>query len=67
MKSFRIFFFVFVFFAFLVYLEIGVEVTDYRITDDCVGYWDNDLNLYKEKVMPQNWMLEDLIKSLKYG
>lgn len=28
--------------------------------DDCIGYWDKNLNFIKEKFNPQDWMIESL-------
>lgn len=31
--------------------------------DLCEGYWDSDLNWYDEKVIPQYWILDNIIRS----
>ncbi|WP_224483115.1 hypothetical protein [Robertkochia aurantiaca] len=31
---------------------------------DCPGYWDEQLNWHETKVIPEEWMVEDLIKNL---
>ncbi len=31
---------------------------------DCPGYWDHNLNWHQGNFLPQNWMIEELIKQL---
>lgn len=33
--------------------------------NDCQGYWDNDLNWNEGKFIPQEWMVDDIINSIK--
>lgn len=33
--------------------------------DDCVGYWDSDLNWFEGSFVPQHWMIEDMIKEIE--
>lgn len=33
--------------------------------DKCEGYWDSDLVFHKEKIMPQFWMVQNMIKNFK--
>jgi glutathione synthase/RimK-type ligase-like ATP-grasp enzyme len=35
-----------------------------QVYDPCPGYWDRGLNWYEGKFIPQNWMVENLIKSI---
>ena len=57
-------------------LDILGDKDNYKITemsycftidccDDCAGYWDKDLNWHEDKVNPQQYIIEDFIKSLK--
>jgi len=32
--------------------------------DECEGYWTEDLQFYKESFIPQNWMIEDILKEV---
>ena len=43
-------------------ISYGYAISAY---DYCEGFWDENLNWYDEKVTPQHWIIEDLIKSLK--
>ena len=43
-------------------ISYGYAISAY---DYCEGFWDENLNWYDEKVTPQYWMIEDLIKTLK--
>ncbi|MBW7869116.1 MAG: hypothetical protein H3C31_12405 [Brumimicrobium sp.] len=45
----------------IVELSYGFAVEAY---DACQGYWDLDLNWYEEKFNPQEWMVEEIVKSL---
>ena len=33
--------------------------------DDCVGYWDKDMNWFEGAFNPYGWMVEDLVGSIK--
>ncbi|NLO00745.1 MAG: hypothetical protein GX126_00300 [Bacteroidales bacterium] len=57
-------------------LDILGDKDNYKITemsycftidccDDCAGYWDKDLIWHEEEVNPQQYIIEDFIKSLK--
>lgn len=45
----------------IVEISYGFSVAAY---DQCEGYWDENLQFYKEKFNPQYWMIEDLIQSI---
>lgn len=34
-----------------------------EVYDDCVGYWDKDMNWYPGKFDPYGWMVEDILKA----
>lgn len=40
-------------------ISYGFWVKGYR---DCKGYWDTNLKFHKEKIFPEDWILECLIK-----
>lgn len=42
-------------------ISYGYAISAY---DYCEGFWDENLNWYDEKVTPQYWIIEDLIKTL---
>ncbi len=46
----------------IVEISFGFAVEAY---DSCPGYWDENLNWHEGKFVPQNWMVEDLILSIK--
>ena len=46
----------------IVELSFGFSVDAY---DSCPGYWDADLNWYQGHFVPQNWMIEDVLKNHK--
>jgi glutathione synthase/RimK-type ligase-like ATP-grasp enzyme len=46
----------------IIEISYGYAISAYDI---CEGFWDENLNWYDEKVTPQHWIIEDLIKSLK--
>ncbi len=46
----------------IVEVSYGFAVDAY---DACPGYWDENLDWHEGKFIPQEWMIEDLIKSLK--
>lgn len=46
----------------VVEISYGFSVDAY---DLCPGYWDSELNWYEEPFIPQEWMVDNLIKSLK--
>ena len=46
----------------VVEVSYGFSVEAY---DSCPGYWDVNLNWYGEKFNPQEWMIENIIDSLK--
>jgi glutathione synthase/RimK-type ligase-like ATP-grasp enzyme len=35
---------------------------DLKAYDSCQGYWDEELNWFDEKVVPQHWMIQEIIK-----
>jgi glutathione synthase/RimK-type ligase-like ATP-grasp enzyme len=45
----------------IVEISFGFTVIVY---DPCPGYWDRDLNWHEGQFIPQEWMIEDLIKSV---
>jgi hypothetical protein len=45
----------------IVEISFGFAVEAY---DPCPGYWDNGLNWHEGKFIPQDWMVENLIKSI---
>ncbi|WP_026471759.1 ATP-grasp domain-containing protein [Alkanindiges illinoisensis] len=46
----------------IVELSYGFPVKFY---DNCLGYWDNELNWQEGKFEPQEWMLNDILHKLK--
>ena len=46
----------------IVEISFGFAVEAY---DSCPGYWDEKLNWFEGKFVPQNWMIEDLMASIK--
>lgn len=46
----------------IVEVSFGFAIEAY---DACPGYWDNNLNWNEGKFIPQEWIIEDLIESLK--
>lgn len=46
----------------IVEISYGYSVNAYN---ECQGYWDKDLKWYAGNFNPQEWMVEDLIKSIK--
>ena len=46
----------------IVEISFGFAIEAY---DSCPGYWDQDLNWYQGKFVPQEWMVEDLISDLQ--
>jgi glutathione synthase/RimK-type ligase-like ATP-grasp enzyme len=42
-------------------ISFGFSVDAY---DHCPGYWDRELNWFEGQFNPQDWMIEDLIKSI---
>ena len=46
----------------VVEISYGFSIDAY---DLCPGYWDRELNWYEESFLPQEWILDNLIKSLK--
>jgi glutathione synthase/RimK-type ligase-like ATP-grasp enzyme len=44
----------------IVEISFGFTVNVY---DPCPGFWDRELNWHEEKFIPQDWMVENLIKS----
>ncbi len=47
----------------IVEISYGFAVSAY---DSCPGYWDSQLNWYDGSFKPQEWMLTDLLKSIKH-
>jgi glutathione synthase/RimK-type ligase-like ATP-grasp enzyme len=45
----------------IVEISYGFSVEAY---DACPGYWDRDLNWHEGQFNPQEWMIEDLIRSI---
>lgn len=45
----------------IVEISYGYDVNAY---DNCEGYWDSSLKWHAKKVNPQEWMVENIIKSL---
>ncbi|MDR3610695.1 MAG: hypothetical protein P4L27_09040 [Ignavibacteriaceae bacterium] len=45
----------------IVEISYGFSVEAY---DSCPGYWDRDLNWHEGQFNPQEWMIEDLIRSI---
>lgn len=45
----------------VVEISYGFDVHAY---DKCEGYWDSDLNWHKGVISPQEWMIENLMKSI---
>ena len=45
-------------------IEIGYAFA-IEFYDPCPGYWDEYLNWHEGKFIPQDWMLEDLLSSIK--
>lgn len=48
----------------IIEISYGFSVEAY---DNCPGYWDSQLNWYENKFSPQDWMIENLLKSIKYS
>lgn len=46
----------------IVEISYGFAINAY---DDCLGYWDKDLNWHEEPFNPQEWIIESLIKDTK--
>lgn len=46
----------------IVEISYGFAVSAY---DSCPGYWDNQFNWHEGSFNPQEWMLTDLLKSIK--
>lgn len=46
----------------IVEISYGYAVKAY---DYCPGYWDDEINWYPGQFNPQEWMLEDLVKTIK--
>lgn len=46
----------------VVEISYGFKINGY---DDCVGFWDSELNWHDGKFNPQEWMVEDLVKKIK--
>jgi len=47
----------------IVEISYGFSVSAY---DSCPGYWDSQLNWHEGNFNPQEWMLTDLLKSIKH-
>lgn len=47
----------------IVEISYGSPATWY---DNCPGYWDSDLNWHKGQFVPQEWMVEDLVKQCEF-
>lgn len=47
----------------IIEISYGFSVEAY---DTCPGYWDNQLNWHESKFNPQEWMIENLLKSMKH-
>ena len=46
----------------IVEISFGFAVEAY---DNCPGYWDENLDWHEGKFVPQDWMVEDLVLSIK--
>jgi len=46
----------------VVEISYGYAISAY---DKCEGYWDEDLNFIEKQFIPQNWMIDNIVESLK--